>query len=167
MAETKKDEPVKKSAAVVHTPNINIEWGEDISEPDIEGWHDPEVTPVVMGRIEGFKVIETDNGPSDCVIMKLLAPVKCKGNKGEVIDLTAGQTIGVFVRNKLAPLLEYVEFKNTLRIETDEKVPIKGGKTMWKFRIIPAKGSKRGAPPRQSVLSRTSSRKDEPDIDFP
>src|SRR5512136_622625 len=164
MAEVKKDEPKKPVTVIAHAPNID--WGEDISEPDIEGWHDPEITPVVMGRIEGFKVIETDNGPSDCVIMRLLAPVKCKGNKGETIDLAVNQTIGVFVRNKLTPLLEYVEFKNVMRIETDEKVPIKGGKTMWKFKIIPAKNSKRGAPPRQSIYTKTT-RKDEPDIDFP
>lgn len=167
MADDKKVKTAAPGAA------LNIEWGEDIAEPDIDGWHDPELCPILVGQIVGFKVIETTNGWSDVVIMKLLGtdkgalPVKCKGNKGEPVDLAPGQSIGVFVRAKLAELLDYVEFKNVMMIQALEKMQIKGGHTMWRFAIKPKVGSKIGKRPTNSITGRSQKANVDADTDFP
>jgi hypothetical protein len=155
----------KKNPAPVSS--VNVEWGEDIAEPDIDGWHDPELAPLVMGQIVGFKVIETTNGWSDVVIMKLLEAVKAKGNKGEPVELHAGQSIGVFVRAKLVELLDYVEFKNVMRIRALEKMAIKGGHTMWRFEIKPKVGAKVGKRPANSITVRNLKSNVDADTDFP
>lgn len=167
------DEKNKKVATPVMGAALNIEWGEDIAEPDIDGWHDPELCPTLVGQIVGFKVIETTNGWSDVVIMKVLGtdkgaiPVKAKGNKGEALELLPGQSIGVFVRAKLAELLDYVEFKNVMFIQALEKLNIKGGHTMWRFAIKPKLGSKIGKRPANSITVRNQKASLEADADFP
>lgn len=135
--------------------DLGINFTEDYTEPDIDAWHDPELATEFIGQVIGHKVIESVHGESDVVIVKLLKAIKAKNNKGDPIDVLAGSTIGVYCRAKLLPLLEHVEHKNTVKVVATEKVAIGHGKTMWKFTITGAKGSKRGAPPVNSLAERT------------
>lgn len=133
-----------------------FDWDQEIAEPEIDGWYDAEHSGVVIGQICGFKVINTVHGKQDVVIVALKGACKAmtKEDGSNDLDLTTlepGKNIAIGIRSKLVPLLEYVETKAVIRLESTEKIKIKGGKTMWKFKIQAAKGSKKGAPPRAAV----------------
>ncbi len=128
---------------------------EDQSTPEIDGWYKPEIGydktkklgQIVQGKIVGRIVIEDDNGDRDVVIVKVRQPVKAQDpeDKDKTIELKLGDCIGVGIRYNLRGLLEYVEHRGEVKFQATEKVNLKGGRTMWKFRYA-GKG-KKSAPP--------------------
>lgn len=153
---------------------LDVQWGNDVSDPDIHGFWKEDLQKVVVGQIIGYKVIPSKTKrrkDAEVVILKLLAPavarIKVEGRATDV-SLNVGENIAVTIKAKSTPLLEYVEHRCTVRIEALEKIDIGDGNTMWKYRIQPAKGSKIGAPPKPIVhASSNSDDIDDDDVDFP
>lgn len=131
------------------------EFGPSISEPDIDAWYNPEFAPLIEGQIVGHKVLtEVEKGKKvkrDVVVMLLSKPCQVKGQDGKPVTVEAGKFLGIGIRFKLIPLLEYVENKGIVRVVAIGKENIGGGHTMWKFDINPHKTAKRGAPPKAAV----------------
>jgi len=155
--------PAAATPAAVKPPkaagsDLGIDFDSDISEPDIQCWHDPVETPVFVGQVVGHKVIIAKKKPVDCVLVKLLADTPAIVDKKTVL-CQAGDVMGVFIRFKLRPLLELVEHKCVVRVTSLNKADLSNGNTMWNFKIEPKKGSKLGAPPRGAVT------KSEGDVD--
>lgn len=136
--------------------DLGIDFDSDISEPDIECWHDPVETPVFVGQVVGHKVIEAKKKQTDVVLVKLLADTMAVVDKKTVL-CKAGMVMGVFIRFKLFPLLELVENNCTVRVTSLDKVDLSNGNSMWNFKIEPKKGSKLGAPPRAAVRKAAAS----------
>jgi hypothetical protein len=151
-----KAQAVPANAAKPVGADLGIDFDSDISEPDIECWHDPVETPVFVGQVVGHKVIEAKKKHTDVVLVKLLADTMAVVDKKTVL-CKAGMVMGVFIRFKLYPLLELVEHKCTVRVTSLAKVEISGGNSMWNFKIEPKKGSKLGAPPRAAIRKAASS----------
>lgn len=145
------------------TKDLGIEFDSDISEPDIECWHDPVETPMFVGQVVGHKAIVAKKKLTDVVLVKLLADTTAVVDKKPVL-CKAGQVMGVFVRFKLRPLLELVEHKCIVRVTSLDKADLSNGNTMWNFKIEPKKGSKLGAPPKAAVFKGTV---DEGDVSDP
>lgn len=148
--------------AAATKPNLpNLDFDADISEAPIDCWYDSEAAQPFIGQVVGHKVITTDNGPSDVVIVKLLHDATAIVEK-EPTEVKTGATMGVFISYKLQPLLELVEHKCIVRVTPTGKKKLKGGKTMREYKIEPKKGSKLGAPP-AAAISKTAAVA--PDVD--
>lgn len=140
-----------KAPANVAKENLGIEFDADISEPDIQCWHDPVETPQFVGQVVGHKAIVAKKKLTDVVLVKLLADTNAVVDKKTVL-CKKGDVMGVFVRFKLRPLLELVEHKCVVRVTSLEKQDLSNGNTMWNFKIEPKKGSVLGAPPKSAVF---------------
>lgn len=121
-------------------------------QPSLDGWYKPATGNGFYGRIVGnFQVEDKKSGKMrDVVIIKLAVPCKAQVDKKEA-TLDAGQFLGVSIRHKLMPLMEYVSNKGLAWVKALDQVNIGGGQTMWNFEIN-CKGTK-AAPPVPRRLS--------------
>ncbi len=105
-----------------------------VDQPSLDGWYKPEVNNGFYGKLLGhFQVKDQKSGRMrDVVIVGLLADCEGVVNQKKVV-LKRGQYMGVSVRHKLMPLMEYVTNKGTVYARATEQVQIGGGQSMWNF----------------------------------
>lgn len=127
---------------------------ERVDQPSLDGWYAPEVGNGFYGKLlSHFQVLDKKSGKMrDVVIVGLLADCQAvdAGTKQKT-TLKRGQYLGVSVRHKLQPLMEYVTNKGVVFCKAKSKESIGGGQTMWNFELA-CKGVK-AAPPAPRQLS--------------
>ncbi len=135
-------------------------------QPSLDGWFKPATGNGFYGRIVGnFQVEDKKSGQMrDVVIIKLAVGCKAQQDKKEV-TLDAGQFLGVSIRHKLQPLMEYVSNKGLAWVKTQDQVPIGGGQTMWNFEIN-CKGTKAAPPAPRKLTHEQSAAAGADDIPF-
>jgi hypothetical protein len=110
---------------------------EDVGNPDVDGWYKPEKGSRFAGRVEGrFTIVDpSDEGSTrDVVLVRLAVPTKAVLNDQE-IQLGAGQVLAVGIRAKLGELLHFVDKRGKVMVECLGQQKIKGGRTMWQFKV--------------------------------
>lgn len=108
----------------------------EASQPDIDGWWKGEEGLVFQGQIISHFTIEDGNNERDVVCVRLEKPTKARvgsGDDAKAVKLNAGQVLGVGISHKLQPMLEYVEHQGRVWCKAQNKVAIKGGRTMWNY----------------------------------
>lgn len=161
--EVKKNAPAAAAAATgngsaaTKTRSFEDMSGEDLGkdfdredQPSLDGWFKPVTGNGFYGRIVGnFQVEDKKSGKMrDVLIVQLAVACKAQVEKKEV-TLDAGKFLGVSIRHKLQPLMQYVSNKGVAWVKTLDNVDIGGGQTMWNFEIK-CKGQKAAPPaPRQ------------------
>lgn len=138
-----------------------FEGFEDQTTPEIDGWYKPELAynaskkmgQIVHARVVGRITIENDDGERDVVLVKVFSPVKAQSTEEDrkEIELKKGDVLAVGIRYNLKELLSYVEHRGEVKFAATEKVKLKGGRTMWKFKFG-GKG-KKSAPPAPRALT--------------
>lgn len=132
--------------APVGLDDVNLSGFEREDQPSLDGWYKPEAGNGFYGKIVGsFQIEDKKTGkPRDIVIIALAVSVKAIVDKKEA-QLEVGQFLGVSIRHKLQPLLQYVTHKGVVHVKAIDQVDIGGGQTMWNFQIR-AKGEKSNPP---------------------
>jgi hypothetical protein len=133
---------------------------ERVDQPSVDGWYKPETGNGFYGKIlSSFQVKDKKSGMMrDVVVVGLL--VDCQAIDAESkkpVTLKRGQYLGVSVRHKLQPIMEYVTHKGTVYAKAIEQVSIGGGQTMWNFDLR-CEGTK-AAPPAPRQLAHDSAAK--------
>jgi len=137
---------------------------EEVGTPDVDGWFKPEEGLVFTGQLVGrIQIPNEDKTMRDAVLVKLSRPTKATidGSEGETLE--AGKILAVGIRAKLIELLYYVEHKGTCAVRVLHKQKLKGGHTMWNFKIG-VRGKKATPPPmisRAGATERSSNDGDE------
>lgn len=145
----------KKPEVVTSFADMKMPEGmERADQPSLDGWFAPEVGNGFYGKaISHFQIKDSKSEKMrDVVIVGLLAD--CEAVDAETkkkTTLKRGQYLGVSVRHKLQPIMEYVTNKGTIFCKTLSKESIGGGQTMWNFELG-CKGVK-AAPPAPRQLS--------------
>lgn len=123
-----------------------------VDQPSVDGWHKPEAGNGFYGKLlSSFQVKDKKSGVMrDVVVVGLL--VDCEAIDAETKKptmLKRGQYLGVSVRHKLQPIMEYVTNKGVVYAKATEQVSIGGGQSMWNFDLR-CEGTKAAPPaPRQ------------------
>jgi len=129
--------------------------GEDITQAEIGGWYNVELAKlkdeVCMGQFVGVKETTTDTGKSLNLLVRIDRPLHAvsgdpKSRPGttikignddleNVVELPPGEVVAVGMRYAFDPFLDYVDTKGHVAFKPDQKVKLKGGRTMWKFKM--------------------------------
>lgn len=121
----------------------------DVGTPDIQGWYKPESKSVVYGKIVGaIGISQEERGVvsvRSVVLIELERACDAIMDKEE-ITMDPGQVLGLSVSAKLTELLHYVEGNGVVYIKPLEKVALKGGRSMWKFKVKILSGKRSATP---------------------
>lgn len=105
---------------------------------DVDAFYNEETDPNVMGKVLSITEMELAGRDTLVAVLKLTAPcqaVKGKGSAKETVNLEVGQMLGVVIKHKLQDIHSMVDNQCELMLSAKEKIPVPGGKTMWKYAV--------------------------------
>lgn len=112
------------------------EWKDLVT--DVDAFYNEETDPDVQGKVLSITQMVLAGRDTLVAVLKLTAPckaVKGSGDAKEEVELPAGGIIGVVVKHKLADLPSFVDNQVEAIISAQKKIIVKGGNTMWVYKL--------------------------------
>lgn len=116
--------------------NKEEDWKDLVT--DVDAFYNEETDPNIQGKVLSITEMTLANRQTQVAVLKLTAPAKAiKGSKDakETIELPTGGIIGVVLKHKLADLPSMVDNQCEVMIQALDKIEVKGGNTMWRYKL--------------------------------